>query len=193
MSTNERVCIFIDGSNLYHSLKHECDKTNLDFTKFIDWLVEERKLVRAYYYNVPLHASSNLEQVKSQQRFFDGLKRISYFDVRLGRLEPRGNTYVEKGVDVQVAVDMLSMAVRNIYDTAILVSCDGDYAVAIRAVKETGKHVEVACFPKAYHVREAADRVRDLNKDTLRDFWRQVESSHITPPPRKGSIGLVNN
>ena len=63
------------------------------------------------------------------------------------------------------------MAFANAYDTAILVSGDGDFVKAIEAVCDLGKHVEVACFPKAYHVRQAADKVIELTPDSLKGFW----------------------
>ena len=66
---------------------------------------------------------------------------------------------------------MLSMAVKNIYDTAILVSCDGDYAMAVDAVKDIGKHVEIACFKRAYHLQQHADKVIRLDKTVLADLW----------------------
>jgi len=161
----EKVAIFIDGSNLYHGLKNEIGNTRLDFQKFIEWLLDGRKLVRTYYYNAPVTASD--PKAREQQKFFDRLRSIPYFDVRLGRLEPRGNTQVEKGVDIAIAVDMVSMAFKGHYDVAILVSSDGDFGVAVSAVKDSGKHVEVACFPRSYHLQGVADRVIALNASSL--------------------------
>ncbi len=173
----ERVSIFIDGSNLYHGLKTYLRRTDLDFARFIDWMVKDRKLIRTYYYNATVSAKHNQQRARDQQRFFAGLRRIPCFDIRLGRLEPRGETFVEKGVDVNIAVDMLSMAMRDTYDTAILVSSDGDFAKAIEAVQETGKHVEVACFHKAYHVKQSADRILELNENSLSKLWRTISGA----------------
>ncbi len=167
----ERVSIFIDGSNLYHGLKANLGRTDLDFQRFVQWLVNDRKLVRTYYYNAPVPARQDSERAANQQRFFQTLRRIPYFDIRLGRLEPRGNTFVEKGVDIAIAVDMLSMAFHNAYDTAVLVSSDGDFAKAANAVRDLGKHVEVACFHKAYHIKQAADKVIELDGGSLGRLW----------------------
>ncbi len=165
----ENVCIYIDGSNFYHGLKSECGRTQLDFAKFVSWLAGDRHLVRTYYYTAIV--GHDAAQAKKQQQFLAGLKHTPYFEIRLGRLEPRGNTHVEKGIDVAISVDMLSMAIKNIYDTAILVSCDGDFAKAVDAVKDTGKHVEVACFQKAYHLKQHADKVTTLNSNSLAGMW----------------------
>jgi len=59
-----------------------------------------------------------------------------------------GGVRVKKGVDIAMAVEMLSLAQRNVYDTAVLVTGDGDFAYAVQAVEECGKHVENVCTPK---------------------------------------------
>ena len=45
-----------------------------------------------------------------------------------------------------VATDLLRFAWENLYDVAVLVSGDGDFSYAVQAVKDMGKHVEVAAF-----------------------------------------------
>lgn len=52
----ERVVIFIDGSNFYHGLKAQFGKANIDFKKLNEKLIGNRKLIRCYYYNVPVNA-----------------------------------------------------------------------------------------------------------------------------------------
>lgn len=54
MANDDKVSIFIDGSNLYHSLKGSANRSDLDFSKFAAKLVGDRKLVRIYYYNAPV-------------------------------------------------------------------------------------------------------------------------------------------
>jgi uncharacterized LabA/DUF88 family protein len=170
----ERVAVFIGGSNLYHGLRAHFGRADLDFQRFIAWLVGERKLLRTYHYNAALPVRAGQEAAKNQQRFIEGLRHIPYFEARLGRLEPRGDTYVEKGVDIAIAVAMLSMATRDAYDTCILVSSDGDFVKAVRAVCDVGKHVEVACFRRAYHLRQAADRAIELTEQALQRLWRDT-------------------
>lgn len=163
----EKVCIFVDGSNLYFGLKNAGKETSVDFYKLAKELTtEKRKLIRLYYYNAPIRKEEDEERYKSQQRFFDGLQKTPYVTVRLGRLEKRKGEkglvyFVEKGVDVSIAVDMLKLSYQNAYDTAILISADGDFATAIEAVKDLGKHTEVAYFKSAfsYHLRNACDKI----------------------------------
>ena len=167
----KRVMIFIDGSNLYHGLKNVVGKTNIDFQKLAEKLCGERDLIRTYYYNAPVQREGNEDNYKSQQKFFSALDDIPYLTIRLGRLEKRGNTWVEKGVDVRLAVDMLSMGVKNLYDVAVLISGDGDFASAIDAVKDLGKHVEVAYVSQTHQLKTSWDKFIPLTSEYLNDCF----------------------
>ena len=172
----ERVMVFIDGRNFYYGMKNNLGYTNLDFLKFGRMLAGDRNLIRIYYYNAPLDQSEDKESYRKQQRFFDGLRRTDYVTVKLGRLEKRpakGSKsfyYVEKGVDVTIAVDMLSLAYRNTYDTAILVSGDADFVPVVEEIKSLGKHVESAYFEHggARRLTEASDRFILLTEDKMK-------------------------
>ena len=165
----ERVTIFIDGSNFYHALKRCFGTASIDFEKLAASLVGSRKLIRIYYYNAPVNQAEEPDKFKDQQRFFDKLRSVPYLDLKLGRLEKRRGTVVEKGVDVNIAVDMLRLAYKDTYDTAILISGDGDFAAAVEAVKDLGKHVENA-FPRkglSRHLWNACDRFVELDQDLI--------------------------
>src|SRR3990170_3315114 len=175
---SERVMIYIDGSNLYHSLKTECGRTDLDFRGLALALAGQRNLVRSYYYNSPKDQAKEADQYAKQQQWFDYIRQVPYTELRLGRLMYRGWPKIppyEKGVDVRLATDMLVHAFRGNYDTAILVSGDNDFSDALQAVKELGKHVEVALFGRArssQQLRTEADKVVVIDKDFLDDCWR---------------------
>jgi len=166
----KRVCVFVDGSNFYHGIKHNIGKTNVDFNKLsLSLCTTGRELVRTYYYNAPVNQEDDPELYKSQQRFFDGLKRMPDLQLRLGRLEKRNGVVKEKGVDIYLAVDMLRYAYNNIYDDAILVSSDGDFSEVVNAVKELGRHVEYAHFASGIskHLMDCCDRHILLTRELL--------------------------
>ncbi|MGR3983912.1 MAG: NYN domain-containing protein [Gammaproteobacteria bacterium] len=52
--------------------------------------------------------------------------------------------YVEKQVDVRIAVDLVGMAQRDEYDVAYLLSADGDFVPAVEEAKRLGKKVFAA-------------------------------------------------
>jgi uncharacterized LabA/DUF88 family protein len=155
----ERVMIFIDGSNLYHGLKDNQYNTAIKLDQISKILCGRRKYIRTYYYNASVRKEDNEIRYQNQQKFFDKLRKTSYITLKLGRLERRPEGMVEKGVDVNIVVDMLCLAFNNAFDTAILISGDGDFATAIESVKAYGKHTENAYFNKgsSYHLRQACD------------------------------------
>ena len=174
----ERIMIFIDGSNLYHSLKNHFNRTDLDIGRFCRKLIFKRQLIRIYYYNARVGQKQEPELFKQQEAFFNGVKAIPYTELRLGRLVytnwPSVPPY-EKGTDVQLATDMLTHAFKNNYDVGILVAGDNDYAGAVQAVKDNGKHVEVALFGKqgtSQELRSVADRIIPINARMLKDCWK---------------------
>ena len=121
-----RVAIFIDGSNLYHSLEDNCKRYDLDFDAFTLKLRKGRPMFRTYYYNVLRDSNRNPQAYQDQQKFLSTLYNTPYMDVCLGTSKLRGDTSVEKGVDIMLATDMLRLGWENLYDVAILVSGDDD-------------------------------------------------------------------
>jgi len=57
-----------------------------------------------------------------------------------------GMACLEKGVDVLIAVDMLTGAYENSYNKVILISSDTDLLPAILKVKKLGKEIEYVGF-----------------------------------------------
>ena len=143
----ERVAVFIDGSNLYNGLRENVESTRFNLAELVHQLVRNRTLVRVYYFNAILTRDYNEELREGQQRFFESLQRIPYVTVRYSRLHRRSDgSLVEKGTDVAIVVEALSLAYDNAYDTALLVSGDGDYVELFEELKRRGKHVECAMF-----------------------------------------------
>ncbi|HET9869540.1 MAG TPA: NYN domain-containing protein [bacterium] len=175
-----RVCVFIDGSNLYFALKRNNKMTRVDYYQFSLALVGERRnLIRTYYYNAVFDSSHFSEKAKSQQSFFDSLDRTPYLELRLGRIiQNREGHRMEKGVDVRMASDMVYYAARDFYDTAVVVTEDQDFAPAISLVKELGKHVELALFPDA----QSREMVRATDKVVNLDEVVNAHASLVFPP-----------
>jgi len=183
----DRVAIFIDGSNLYHSLEENCKRFDLDFGAFATKLCKGRSLYRTYYYNVLREPERNPQAYQDQQKFLSALYNNPYLEIRLGTSKPRGLTAVEKGVDIMVATDMLRYAWHDLYDVAILVSGDGDFAYAVQAVKDMGKHVEVAAFTAnlSWELAHAADDREFFTPEFFSELWsRRRPSSQNSESPQ---------
>ncbi len=165
----ERVMIFIDGSNLYHVLAQNCGRYDLVFDKFTAKLGNGRPVVRTYYYNIRQDPSFNPVASQEQEKFLTALFETPYFEVRLGVHRRHGDQMVEKGVDVMMATDIVVGAFRDIYDTAIVVSGDGDFYPAMQAAKDLGKHIEVVAFDS--NLSPEAKRVADLATLLKKSFF----------------------
>lgn len=152
-TSKPRVAVFIDGGNFYHKLKelHIKNKSQFGYRQLAEWLTRDRTLVYAGYYVGVVRAKPN--DVKGQQLragqvgLFNFLRSPQQrFVIRRGYLMNNNGKFHEKGVDVQLAVDLLVGAYENTYDTAIILSSDTDLIPAIKKVKELGKSVEYIGF-----------------------------------------------
>ena len=164
---SRRLAMFIDGSNLYNGMRENLSNTRVNLGELIEQLRGGRYLVRCYYYNAPLTDDYDHELREGQARFFESLRRIPYVTVRLGRLHRRSDgSLVEKGIDVSIAVEALSLAFNDGYDETVIVSGDGDYVELVEAIKRHGKQVEIAMFrnQSAGILMEHADVFRPLDE-----------------------------
>jgi len=181
MESKERIIVFIDGSNHYNIMKdmfnEEKRLMNFNFEKFVNYFIKNRRLVRIYYYTAPLDINKDKATYSKQQKFFEKLKKIPDFNLVLCRMQKvkiNGKIiYQVKEDDIHLAVDMVRLAYNNAYDTAILVSSDGDFVPAIQAVKEKGKIVENIGFENkfSYHLKQECDIFKILKKGVVNRFF----------------------
>ena len=169
----DRVAIFIDGSNLYHALRSNFKRPDLNFTEFANRLCGSRRLFRTYYYNVLQDQAQRPDGHREQQEFLDVLGRTPYLEIRLGGTKVAQGVSIEKGIDVMLATDLLYFAWNGFYDVAVLVSGDSDFAYALQAVKNMGKHVEVAYFEGGVSkdLLSVADNRHLLNRSFFSGLW----------------------
>ena len=170
----KRIAIYIDGSNFYFSVKKKF-KCRINIEKFCKKLVGENNLVKINYYIAPVGLSSP-EMYVEQQRFFEKLKMIENLRIVFGRLEKRkrdGETYfVEKATDVNLALDLVLDAQANEYDEAYLLSNDGDFSGAVKAVIERfeKKVVYVAIGNNktiSHHLKKTASETLKVDEDFI--------------------------
>jgi len=177
---DERVAIFIDGSNFYHAIRNTY-AIPVNFEHLVRFLSSGRRLLRTYYYITSVPEDKDRDEARKQQKFLNYLRSVPYFEIRYGRLERRLSEcrgckqkfeyWTEKGVDVALAVDMVRMAYspQNSYDTAILVSGDGDFSIAVKTIKDVGKNVECAYVNRkwALQLSGECDKFIEITKEAL--------------------------
>jgi uncharacterized LabA/DUF88 family protein len=152
----EKVVIYIDGSNFYHYLKDkEIDfpkGSKFDFRAFADFLVGDRECKSRRYYTGIFRnidgTQKSVSLVRGQQKFLSKLEDDG-FDIKRGRILYDSGKPREKGTDVKIAIDLITGAIDNYYDTAILISSDTDLIPALRYVKYKKKKLEYVGFSHA--------------------------------------------
>ena len=169
----DRVAIFIDGSNLYHALENNFRRHDLNYTEFTTSLCGSRTLFRTYYYNVQQDPAKRPDSPKVQQEFLDILQKTPYLEVRLGGTKLSQGVSVEKGIDIMLATDLINYAWKDLYDIAILVSGDSDFAYALQSVKNMGKYIEVAYFENVVSkdLLDLADSTHLLDRNYFKEMW----------------------
>jgi uncharacterized LabA/DUF88 family protein len=93
-----------------------------------------------------------------------------------------------------LATDLLHFAWINLYDIAILVSGDSDFAYALQAVKNMGKHIEVAYFETniSRELLDIADQRHPLDQKYLKGLWIGNRPQKRKTPP-KAKVTQPNN
>ena len=174
--------VFIDGANLFFALLDNGCSGGINYLKFANKLCEGRRLARTYYYDAPIPEAMDAERAVKQQRYFTRLNYIDYLEKRLGRMvrkttrcrkcNENSQGWVQKGVDVKLAVDLVDMAAKNLYEVGIVVSGDGDLEPAVYSAKSYGQHIELAYFPgRSQKLQGACDRFVGLSKEYLADCY----------------------
>lgn len=153
---DQKVNIFIDTQNIYHSAKNLYNR-KVDFKKLIDILIGERNLIRAFAYVI------KSEYSPKELDFFEALILQGIF-LRVKELQAYPDGSKKADWDVGIAID----AVRYSFlvDTIILVTGDGDFFHLIEYLQNQGKQVEVAGFSEttSSRLKEIADFYYDLNE-----------------------------
>ncbi|NET37585.1 MAG: NYN domain-containing protein [Cyanothece sp. SIO1E1] len=127
-----QLAIFIDGSNLFYAALQL--GIEIDYAKLLKCLAGGNQVLRAFFY------TGSDRTNEKQQGFLLWMRRNGFRVITKELVElPDGSK--KANLDVEIAIDMLTLA--DSYDTAILVSGDGDLAYAADKVSYKGVRVEV--------------------------------------------------
>lgn len=133
----QRVGVFIDTQNLYHSAKN-LYKRKVNFGAVIKDALSGRKLVRAIAYVITSEAGD-------EKQFFEALTKIG-IETKTKDLQIFFGGAKKADWDVGLAVDAIKMADK--LDVVIIVSGDGDFVPLVEYLK-TKAQVEVVSFSKS--------------------------------------------
>lgn len=154
MNNPERIIVYIDGSNLYFKLKKLLipHTSQFNYRGLAEYLTKDRVLIEINYYVGVIQPNRNDKKMrtiyKGQLTLFNTLIEQN-IKLTKGYLMKSNGIYHEKGIDVNIAVDLLVGAYENLYDTALLLSSDTDLIPAIQKIKSLGKKLQYIGFKHA--------------------------------------------
>lgn len=151
---DQRVAVFIDTQNLYHSAKNLYN-AKVNFGAIMDTVVGKRKLIRALAYVITTEAGD-------ETQFFEALTKLG-IETKTKDLQIFYGGAKKADWDVGLAVDAIRLAPK--VDTIVLATGDGDFVPLVNFLKEHfGVQVEVISFGRSSStkLREACEDFIDM-------------------------------
>ena len=179
LESRGRVAIFIDGANLFYALLQL--GIEIDYAKLLSYLTAGSRLLRCLFY-------TGVDPTNEKQQGFLVWMRHNGYRVIAKPLVHLPDGTKKANLDVEIAVDMLGLV--NAYDTAVLVSGDGDLAYAVNAVSYRGARVEVMSLRSmtSDSLINVCDRYTDL-EGIKADIQKTPCQRYTSSPLPMGLIG----
>jgi uncharacterized LabA/DUF88 family protein len=176
--------LFIDGGYLRRSVIDAFGHDDINFGKLAGFLRDlslpqslpyrvQLYPVRAYYYDAIADPQTHPVEYRKESEYFEKVRKNMSFEVKCGRHTITPKRDEQKGVDVRIAIDMVTKAYQNHYDIATLLAGDEDFVDVVNTVKDiAGKQVVGAAFDwnLSSKLAEVFDNYIRLSKDILKDF-----------------------
>jgi len=165
---DERIALFIDGSNLYSTVKTL--DFDIDYGKLLELFKGKGRLIRANYYTA-LVEDDDFSPIRP---LIDWLEYNGWHAVTKpakSQIDRDGRRRIKGDMDPEIIVDMLSFT--PYIDHLVLFSGDGDFRVAVEALQKQGVRVTVVSTMKskpamlADELRRQADafiEIADMDK-----------------------------
>lgn len=155
----QRVAVFLDVQNLYHSAKNLYN-ARVDFSKVVETAVSKRNLIRAFAYVIKTKTGE-------EKSFFEALINLG-IEIRVKDLQEFYGGFKKGDWDVGLAVDAIRMSPAM--DAIVLVTGDGDFVPLVEYLKNRGKRVEILAFERSasLKLKESADEFINLEENIKR-------------------------
>ena len=135
----EQIVIFIDNSNIFQGFRKYDIK--VDYEKLKNVITKNRKLHEIILYEGVIYPMS-----PGKKKWYKDLKNNSGYIIKTSFNKIALGARIEKKIDIKIAIDMISFAYEKKYDTAVLVSGDGDFIPVVKKLKEMNRNVEIWGF-----------------------------------------------
>lgn len=183
MNGKNKAIIFFDARNLLGGQKEHRNlgnKSDFGYKEIMDYFNKDFDVIRGYYYDGAPHKS---QWSTEREALYHHLRKCG-ITLRLKEVDFTKSNPSQKGVDIFLTSDMISLAYENAYDIAIICSGDGDYVALIDLVKSKGKKVWILSFKVCTSklLRECADKIMYI--ENIPDLHRKqvtIPKKTITP------------
>ncbi len=177
----QRVGMFIDTQNLYHSAKN-LYKARVNFGAVVKDAVAGRELIRVIAYVITTESGE-------EKGFFEALEKLG-IEAKTKDLQIFWGGAKKADWDVGIAVDAIRMAPK--LDTVIIASGDGDFIPLIEYLQHNqGCQAEVIAFGKSSSakLKEVADDFIDLSENPRKYLmgYRGPVRGEFTPKNQKNA------
>jgi len=135
----ERIIVFVDNSNIFKGFRKYNIK--VDYETLKDFITRGRYLKNIFLYEGVVYPIS-----PEKKKWYEELSNRSGYVIKASFDKIASSGAIEKKIDIKIAIDIISFAYEDAYDTAVLVSGDGDFVPVIKKLKELEKNVEVWAF-----------------------------------------------
>ncbi len=199
MSKAKSVLVLIDGSNIFHAISAIGDRNNpyrINYEKLLELIEREVGTISKKFYFSAEPPGNSLSPVR--KKYIKLLRKLG-LDVRSIPLRQKTftcksckasfSTFLEKGVDVAIAVEALKHALPLACDSVVIVSGSGVYIPVVDTLQAAGVQTVVAAFKDhcsvSVDLTTRADRFLNLSEhvEDMRLTFEQRESEEDTDKP----------
>jgi len=205
-----KVAVFIDAEYVIQSIRALRGKPsdlrigidNIHWKNIVDFVVKGQTLISVYYYTAQLDPEENPKTFEHQQHYLQSIQHdigVNITKLRLQKMikikNKTGSTWdenrktsknaphswVQKGCDTKIVLDILKGAFSNEYDTCILIAGDSDFTEVLETIKmEYNKICELITFDR-YDSKLQEDLPKAASLHTIIDYKTGCNHNFWTP------------
>ena len=189
----KQTILLVDGQNFINRIRtvlarsgaKNVDVTKFDYMGFFNELFKDQQVDLASFYFAKLHEHKDtaekshelMERYEVLKKHLEdqGFRYVTSGTVR-SRIGPdKEVTFQEKGVDVRIAVDMVTAVLDGVADTVILASSDSDLQPAIKEIRNRKATAVYLGFK--YRSNRGLELTTDksilVSNDQVKKFYRE--------------------
>lgn len=192
MKKKLKLAVFIDGNNFRHGLKAFLKSDQIHWKTFADLIKRDYEVSQIKYYigkiTFPLFSENKVQEQSRLLRFLEK----SQIETWLGYFTEQKQ---EKSVDVQIALDLAIGAIKKQYDSALLISGDGDLSNAVQVAQDQGVKVILGYiagvksdnYRISWKLKSKCNSQAALNRQVTaaHEKWKELETKKGKQGPEK--------